>query len=342
MQFHKKNRTFSAEIRELHGLQDCLEVIECLRSAFGSSYIKTQMYDPEAIFMMQQCGEIDLYLAITEDGSAAGIMGWETVAMFPGTAELCTLVVRSGYEGSGLGEALIRHTYNIVKQQKLSSVFSYPIASHTKAQRCIEKLGAVCCGFLPSVFSTEIFSSGVDGHTNPKDSLAVVAFNLNKKNAGRLYLSAKYHSLAEDTYSALGAAFTADDTVSQPETERTEYEYRYDSIHSTLYININVVGGDIEQLVSMLVSHRSAPRFTANLCLNINDRAALHAAELLEREGFFFTGFHPLCGDREYCIFHYSGNVEFDIDDLNYIDGQNAFADCIRSHTKQTKGKAQI
>lgn len=342
MQFHGKNRAFSAEIRKLHGLHDCLEVIKCLSSAFGSSYIKKQMYDPEAILMMQQCGEIDLYLAITEDGAAAGIMGWETVAMFPGTAELCTLVVRSDYEGSGLGEALIRHVYNIVKLQEFSSVFSYPIASHAKAQRCIEKLGAVCCGFLPSVFSTEIFSSGVEGQSNPKDSLAVVAFNLNKKNAGRLYLNAKYHSLAENTYRALGSDITADDTVLLPKTERTEYEYRYDSIHSTLYININVIGSDIEQLVSVLISHRSDPRFTANLCLNMNDSAAVHAAELLEREGFFFTGFHPLCSDSEYCIFHYSGNVEFDIDDLNYIDGQSAFADCIRSHTKQIKGKAQI
>ncbi len=330
MQFYGKNKAFSAEIKELRSISDCEEVVSCLRCAFGDSYIKPQMYSPEEVMRMQQSGSIHLYLAMTEDGCAAGIMGWEQVSMFPQTAELCTLVVRSGYEGAGLGEALIRHAYNIVKQLDITSVFSYPIASHFKAQRCIEKLGAVCCGFLPSVFSVERFSSGVEGHTNPKDSLTVVAFNINKTNAGRLYLCKEHHPLAKQVYSSLGAEFTLTDTAAPLHSSPTEYEYRYDSTHSTLYININLAGEDFPQLMQKLTSHRSNGYFTAQLCLNMKDESAVNAAQLLESHGFFLTGFHPLCGEREYCIYHYSGSVSFDIDDLNYIDGQREFAECIR------------
>lgn len=333
MQHNSKNRTFRTEIRELNGLSDCREVIRCLRSAFGDSYIKRELYSPETMLDMQRRGDIHLYLAVTEEGSAAGVIGWEQVAMFPRTAELCTLVVLPEYSGSGLGEALIRHAYDIVKRLDIASVFSYPIASHLKAQRCIERLRPVCCGFLPSVFSTEIFKNG-ETHINPKDSLTVVAFNINKDNAGTLYLKEEYHPLAAETYNALGAAFEAVEQTSPPSCEKTLYEHRYDSTHSTLYININTVGDDFGELVGELVSRRADPVFTAELCLNICDPAAVYAAELLERRGFFLTGFHPLCGDREYCIYHFSGDVAFDIDDLDYTDGQRIFADCIRIHTK--------
>lgn len=337
MQYIGNGRSFTAEIKELQDLADCYEVIRCLRSAFGNSYIKEDMYSPERILDMQQRGDIHLYLAITEDGSAAGIMGWEEVAMFPGTAELCTLVVRPEYGGSGLGEALIRFAYDIVKQLDISSVFSYPIASHLKAQRCIDKLHPVCCGFLPSVFSTDKFKNGEIGHKNPKDSLTIVSFNINKEYAGRLYLKEKYHSLAAATYNSLGASFEVVEQFTPPKAENTSYEYRYDSTHSTLYININTVGRDLEQLVSELISHRSDAIFTAELCLNISDSSAVYAAEILEREGFFFTGFHPLCKDREYCIYHFAGEVPFDIDDLDYIESQRIFADCIKSHTKEAQ-----
>ncbi len=330
MQFKGKNNIYNAEIRELRSMSDCEEVAGCLHSAFGDSYIKPQMYNPAEVMRMQASGEIHLYLAVTQEGSTAGIMGWEQLPMFPKTAELCTLVVRSGFEGAGLGEALIRHAYNEVKQLDITSVFSYPIASHLKAQRCIEKLGAVCCGFLPSVFSVESFCSGVEGHTNPKDSLTVVAFNVSAKEAGGLHLKQQYHPLAESVYGGLGVKFTAVDAIAPPTCCSTEYEYRYDSVHSTLYINVNQAGTDFTLLVRELISHRSNRYFTAQLCLNLRDEAAVYAAELLESHGFILTGFHPLCGGREYCIYHYSGSVEFNIDDLDYIDGQKQFAEHIR------------
>ncbi len=332
MQFQGKDNIFNAQIRELRDLSDCEQVVSCLRSAFGDSYIKPQMYSPDEVLRMQRSGEIHLYLAVTEDGSAAGIMGWEQLDMFPRTAELCTLVVRGGYEGAGLGEALIRHAYDIVRGLDVTSVFSYPIASHFKAQRCIEKLGAVSCGFLPSVFSVERFSSGVEGHSNPKDSLAVVAFNTGKSDAGRLYLKKRYHTLAEKVYGGLSARFEAVEAIAPPACPSTRYEYRYDSVHSTLYINANETGTDFPLLVREIAQHKNGC-FTAQLCLNMCDEAAVFAAELLENHGFFLTGFHPLCGDREYCIYHYRGGVEFDIDDLNYIDSQSDFAECIRKAT---------
>ena len=331
------SRAFSAEIRELRDLSDCYEVIRCLRSAFGDSYIKSEMYSPHRILDMHRSGEMHLFLAVTDDGSAAGIMGWEEISMFPGTAELCTLVVRPEYGGSGLGQALIRFAYDIVKQMDITSVFSYPIANHLKAQRCIENLHPVCCGFLPSVFSVEKFKNGETGHKNPKDSLTVVSFNINKKDVGALHIKEQYHPLAAVTYSALGASIeTVADSII-PMAEKTAFEYRYDSTHSTLYININIVGRDFVQLVSELISHRSDDIFTAELCLDMYDSSAVYAADILEREGFFFTGFHPLCRGREYCIYHYGGNVAFDIDDLDYIDGQRMFADCIKQHTKEAQ-----
>ena len=337
MQYISCNGSFKAEIRELNDLDDCRNVISCLRSAFGDSYIKQEMYSPENILSMQRNGIMHIYIAYAENGKAAGIIGWENVAMFPATAELCTLVVRPEYGSFGLGEALIRYAYDIAKQLDVVSVFSYPIASHLRAQRCIRKLEPVCCGFLPSVFSTEHFSNGVTHHRNPKDSLTVVAFNIAKKDTGKLYLKEKYHQLAEMTYNALNTDHTAVEICCLPTCDKTEYEYRYDSTHSTLYININAVGRDLGHFTEELVSHSSDPMFTAQLCLNICDEAAVYAADIIERAGFFFAGFHPLCKDREYCIYHFSGNVAFDIDDLDYVEEQQPFVDCIKNHFKEVQ-----
>lgn len=320
-------------IHEAADAKDRKGIIECLRSAFGESYIKKDMYRPERIEAMQQNGDISLFVAECGD-EAAGVMGWERVSMFPDTAELCTLAVKPQFGGLGLGETLIRHAFEIVKSTDAVSAFSYPIASHLRAQSCIGKLDFVCCGFLPSVFSTELFDNGIKKHDNPKDSLTVVAKNLRKQYAGRLYLKKEYHALAESTYNALSADFgLCSDSVS-PEAAQTSYSYRFDDTHKTLYINTDRIGGDFTKLIGELSAYRDMPYFTANLCLNISDSAAVWAAEILEEHGFFFTGFHPLCGGREYCIYHFGGNVDFDIDDLDYTEGQKKFADCIRLHTK--------
>lgn len=337
MQFYNENSSFSIQIHEVADSKDRGGVIECLRSAFGESYIKKDMYYPDRIEAMQQNGGISLFVA--DDGDeTAGVMGWERVSMFPGTAELCTLAVKPQYGGLGLGETLIRHAFDIVKDTDAVSAFSYPIASHLRAQSCIGKLDFVCCGFLPSVFSTELFDNGIKKHDNPKDSLTVVAKNLRKSDAGHMFLKKEYHALAETTYNALSARFLLCEEVFLPEVLKTKYTYRFDDTHKTLYINIDSIGEDFGRLIDELISHRSTPYFTANLCLNISDSAAVWAAESLEERGFFFTGFHPLCGGREYCIYHFSGDVAFDIDDLDYTEGQKKFADCIRLHTK---GEAQ-
>lgn len=337
MHFKNDKVDFSADIREVTTEQDRNDIIACLRSAFGDSYIKKDMYFPERIEAMQRSGDISLYLAISGN-DAAGVMGRKQVRMFPGTAELCTLAVKPQYSGAGLGETLIRHAFEIVKGTDAVSVFSYPIASHFRAQSCIAKLGFVCCGFLPSVFSTELFDNGIKKHQNPKDSLTVVAFDLKKSDAGTLYLIKEYHPLAASTYAELGADCSLCDDMTPPEAGTTGYTYRFDDTHKTLYINIDSIGNDFTAVAEDITSHRETPYFTAELCLNISDKAAVWAAEALEKRGFFFTGFHPLCDDREYCIYHYSGNVSFDIDDLDYLEGQKKFADCIRLHTK---GKAQ-
>ena len=334
MQFYNES---SFSIHEAADAGDRNGITECLRSAFGEGYIKKDMYRPERIEAMQKSGEINLFVADCGD-ETAGVMGWERVSMFPDTAELCTLAVKPQYSGNGLGETLIRHAFEIVKATDAVSVFSYPIASHLRAQSCIGKLDFVCCGFLPSVFSTELFDNGIKKHDNPKDSLAVVAKNLRKQSAGRLNLKKEYHALAESTYKALSADIALYSESACPEAAETECAYRFDDTHKTLYINIDRIGWDFAELADRLASRRDMPYFTANLCLNISDSAAVWAAEILELRGFFFTGFHPLCGDREYCIYHFSGNVSFDIDDLDYTEGQGKFADCIRLHTKGEAG----
>lgn len=315
--------------------EDCRHVIRCLRSAFGDSYIKKELYSPEQTLKILSGGRLTLYLAHAENGEVMGVIGWEQLEMFPSTAELCTLVVLPQYRRLGLGAALIKYVFDVVKQLDITSVYGYPIASHIKAQRSIERLSPVCCGFLPSVFSTQRFSSGISGHTNPKDSLTVVCFNLKKKNAGALRLKARYHSLAESVYSGLGVLFSAEDFSAAPTAEPTLYKYRYDDTHCTLYINIDTVGRDFGQLAEVLCSHKSNPDFTAQVCLNMCDPAAVYAADILEKAGMLFSGFHPLCGENEYCIYHYRGAVPLDISDLEYIEGQKIFADCLDHQIKE-------
>lgn len=317
--------------------EDCLHVIRCLRSAFGDSYIKKELYSPEQTLQIIQGGRLSLYLAREENGEVMGLIGWEQLEMFPSTAELCTLVVLPQYRRLGLGAVLIKYVFDLVKRLDITSVYGYPIASHIKAQRSIERLSPVCCGFLPSVFSTQRFSSGVSGHTNPKDSLTVVCFNLKKKNAGALRLKSRYHSLAQSVYGGLGVLFSAEDFSAAPTAKDTLYKYRYDNTHCTLYINMDTVGEDFAQLVQTLCAHRSDPDFTAQVCLNMCDPAAVYAADILERAGMLFSGFHPLCGEKEYCIYHYRGAVPLDIGDLEYTDGQKIFADCLDRQIKEHK-----
>lgn len=333
--YNNNSSTPQISFTAVRNTQDCRNVIRCLRSAFGDSYIKKELYSPEQTLDILKSGRLSLYLAHAEDGEVMGVIGWEQLEMFPSTAELCTLVVLPQYRRLGLGAALIRYVFDVVKGLDITSVYGYPIASHIKAQRSIEQLSPVCCGFLPSVFSTQRFSSGISGHTNPKDSLTVVCFNLKKKNAGTLRLKARYHSLAKSVYGGLGVLFSAEDFSAAPTAETTLYKYRYDDTHCTLYINIDTVGRDFGQLTEVLCYHKSNPDFTAQVCLDMCDPAAVYAADILEKAGMLFSGFHPLCGEKEYCIYHYRGAVPLDIGDLEYTEGQKIFADCLDHRIKE-------
>lgn len=323
------NHNTEIKIEKFCSQKDCEGIIRCISACFGSTYVKPKLYTEHGIMDMHRKGEISLYLGKASNGTVAGIIGVESSPLFPDRLELCTLAVLPEYRKSGIGSRLLSFLFDEIHKSDCLSAYAYPIAAHFNAQLAIKKLKPVCCGFYPSVFSTERFNSGETGHINPKDSLTIVVFPMQKRDCGTLYIRADESALAENTYKKLGVQFSVDNTSSPPHQEKTEYRYSYDDIHSTLYININSIGCDLCDIIKQITAQKNK-WFTAELCLNISDSAAVHAAKLLRENGFIHTGFQPLCKNAEYSVFHYSGSVSFDIDDLCYIEEQADFADNIR------------
>lgn len=314
--------------------RDAEGIIACIRDEYGETYFKRDFYNPEFIKKMHGEGAITFLVAQTGEGEIAGILALKSFFPSETMCEVASEIFRKKFRGYGLAEPVLGYGLETIACQCYSAAYALPVTFHSITQRILQKLGMTATGFILSVFRTECVHSSYQYGRCQKHSQGIQIKPMEKNDAGNIYLPEELAPIAGRIYTRLGVDYKIDASDDVPD-KKTRLYFTNDTRHRNGSITVLRPGFDLkEQLDRILEKYRDVPLQTFNVFLNISDPAAVQAYRVLEKSGFFFTGFKPLCSEREILVMHYANGVEPYVEDYSLSDEFKQLLDDIRPFIK--------
>ncbi|HEX3026934.1 MAG TPA: hypothetical protein VHR42_06880 [Clostridia bacterium] len=312
MEVKLKHRTNSSELTViLRPFEDgdADDVIACIRDEYGDTYFKRNFYNSEFLKKMHREGAITFLVAQTDWGEIAGILALKSFYPAETMCEVASEIFRKKFRGYRLAEPMLRYGLDIIAQGSYSAAYALPVTFHRITQQILQNLGMTATGFIFSVFRTECMESSYDYGGCQKHSQGIQIMPMEKTDTGSLYLPEELTSIAELIYSRLGVDYE----ICHAETSlkaKTRLYFTNDTLHRNGTIMLLRPGADLKlQVDQVRARYQGVPLQTFNVFLNISDPAAPEAYRILKESGFFFTGFKPLCSEREYLVMHDANGV---------------------------------
>lgn len=328
----KTGNTLSLTFRPFQE-EDCPQIIACFRDAYGDSYIKPFVYTPEGIIEHHNSGELQFYVAQTEEGEIISIIASEISPFFPGLIETASQITRHEYAGYHLAAPMV--AYQMEQARALRPEYSnmaHPLCTYSISQKTVKTVGYTACGFLLHTFQKDKFHQNSAIQDFEKLSLTVAikaaeTYGLQEE----LWVPPELQPIAKTMYENLGVSCTfsqKEDTL----LNQGEYTEMFDETHRTLTLQVKKGG---EDLPSFLSQHLEKMRqmdsiATISLYLNAKDFSCIYAYEEARNQGFFFQGFLPCGFSEDYVILHHPLSLNFCIDEIPMIAEYKPFAAVIR------------
>ena len=313
-----RHRTDSTELNVILRLfedRDAEDVIACIREEYGETYFKRDFYDPAFIRKMHTEGAITFLVAQTEEGEIVGILALKSFFPAETMCEIASEIFRKKFRGYGLAEPMLRYGMETIAQLNYSAAYALPVTFHSITQRILQNLGMTATGFIFSVYCTECAESSYSYGRCKKHSQGIQIRPMEKNDAGSLYLPDELTSIADQVYSRLGADYKIC-YANAPLDAKTRLYFTNDALHRSSSITLLRPGADLKaQIDRIRERYREIPLQTFNVFLNISDPVAPQAYRILQESGFFFTGFKPLCSEREILVMHDANGVEPYVED---------------------------
>lgn len=294
-------------------------MIACIRDEYGETYFKQDFYRPDFLKREAKSGHITFLVAETEKDGIAGMLILKEFAPEESMCEIASQIFRKRYRGYGLAMPFFEYGMEILLSREYSAAYCLPVVFHDTTQRLLYRLGLRATGFVLNVFDTEHIVHSYHNGKNTKHSQGIQIRAVGKRDAGTIYIPAKHRDFCSRVYENLEAAYhlAEEDTGSRKELPPvSELSFRQDEKQSSLEIRICRIGLDLPERMEAL--HRKFPlkeKQTANIFLNISDRNAVWAYQILAEAGYFFTGLKPLCSKNEYMVLHNPGDVAIYFED---------------------------
>jgi hypothetical protein len=314
--------------------RDAEEAIACIRDEYGETYFKRDFYNPEFLKKMHREGAITFLVAETDGGELAGILALKSFFPAETMCEIASEIFRKKYRGYGLAKPVLRYGLNMAAEQSYSAACALCVTFHSVTQKILQELGMTATGFIFSIFRVECMESSYPYGRCKKHSQCIQIKPVEKTNAGNIYLPPELIPFADRIYTRLGVnygLFTSFAAVK----EKTRLCFTNNALHRSGSITILRSGTDLKERLDRIIElYRDIPLQTFNVFLNISDPAAVWAYEILKENGFFFTGFKPLCGENEMLVMHNANGVEPYAQDYSLSDELKQLLDDIRPFIK--------
>lgn len=288
-------------------------MIACIRDEYGETYFKTDFYRPEYLRKEAGGGQYRFLVAGTKAGEIAGMMLLKGAAWEKGMCEIASQIFRKKYRSYGLAMPFFEYGMEILLAGEYCAACCLPVLFHDTTQRLLYRLGLRATGFMLNCFDMERITHSYQNGRNTKHSMGIQIRAVNRRDAGTVYVPDEHRAFCGSIYESLGAVYRMPEESGyggEFPAPACSLSYAQNDVQSSLEIRVDRVGMDLQKQLGNL--HQKYPltgKETANLFLNINDRGAVWAYDILKGMGYFFAGLKPLCGDREYMVMHHAGEV---------------------------------
>ena len=309
---------------------DTSQLIACIHDAYGDSYVKSKLYDPDTVVQLNKSKEMVFSVALTPEGVVAGITACESSPHFPKQGEISCQIIRQKYNGYGLALPLALHAMEQGEQLPLSSQFARALGCHLISQKTLKGMGFTATGFLLHVYDKDKFHFRFPNGDYEKIPQSVAVKRQEKTDAGEIFLPADLVPLADNMYRDLSVTYFPRQT-SLPSETCGLWDSSNDRLHATLTLWARSCGTDFESHLSeelRRVAH--IPNQTVNLYLNLSSPGCDLAYQTARNLGFFFTGFFPCGADGEYMLLHHPLQVPVHVDNIPHIPEYAPFMEQIR------------
>jgi anti-sigma regulatory factor (Ser/Thr protein kinase) len=307
------------EIR-LAGPDDAEAVVELLRKQHGSMHPNEHYYDPEYLRDHIKHKLLNIAIAAVPGNKIAGMSAINRASDFPGSEEVCILIVDPVYRLYNIGSKVNKLALSQVSRDCLS-LYAHCMTWNTGAQHIEGRGGLIFTGVLLNSYFYEhktAFFSGVI-HSE-KHNLIIGVRPMKKKNAGRLYLPLEYRSFVESVYRELDVGFDIGEAESDTADQASRLEVTQNEKHLYCEGKVYSAGIDFEDRIKELLKTYQNPKQSFNLFINLLHPACGKACSILRKLGFFCAGLEPLAGSCEYLVMHRSlSGLRLPFDDIAVI-----------------------
>lgn len=325
-------------------------MVACIKDEYQDTYFRKNLYSPVQIWQESESGRTTFLVAEADDSEAgqeiAGMMMLARTCPEEAMCEFAAVIILKKYRGYGLAEQFYQYGIEILKGGAYAALYSLPVLFHDITQRVLYRQGFRATGLMLNVFDVGKITHSYENGANQKHSQGISVMAQEKTNAGTLYVPWEKKDFCKWIYDRLGVFYRIGDrnARSAEVNAATFLPGNCDIVcmqneeQSSLEIRIGRVGSDLRTRMDAV--HKRYPlvgRQTANVLLNINDRHAVRAYRLLQRLGYFFAGFKPLCGESEYMVMHNPGEVEIYFEDYALSDEFRQIAYLINQEINQRK-----
>ncbi len=337
MKIQLKHRTSGTELNltlKPFEDRDAQGLIACICDEYGDTYFKRDFYNPEYIKKMHREEAITFLVAQTDEEEIAGILALKSFFPSETMCEVASEIFRKKFRGYGLAEPMLNYGMQTIEQKSYSAAYALPVTFHSITQKILEELGMTDTGFIFSVFCTEFVQSSYEYGRCQKHSQGIQIKPMEKNDVGNIYLAEELFPIANRIYTKLGVNYNLN-TSNKTSDGKTRLYFTNDARHRNASITIIRPGTDLKERLELIKEkYRDIPMQTFNVFLNISDVTAVQAYHILKESGFFFTGFKPLCSDREILVMHDPNGVNLHIEDYDLSDEFKRILDDIRPFMK--------
>src|ERR671920_138191 len=275
--------------------EESFELSRCVYRSYGYSYDWNDIYYPDRIRELQECGLMRSCVAVTPEGEFVGHLALTLARPDSPVGEAGQAVVDPRFRGHQLFERMKTFLAEKARESGIYGLYSEATAVHPYSQKGNLHLGAKETGYLlgyipPSVSYKEI---GED-REGRRGSVALFYMRVNSEPQREAYPPVAYQEAVQRIIEHCGLRRISQNASKpeMPSSSRVSVNVRRD--HNLAFLKVEEPGADLEELVRLRLRELCLHRVDCiYLDLPLTHPATTQAGAGLRDLGFFFGGIIP-------------------------------------------------
>lgn len=301
-------------VRVMHP-DEAVEVARCAYSAYGYTFLNSNIYDPTYIRELNASGNLISLVAVSEDDEVMGHAAMKLEDEDPLCGGWGYAFVRIKFRRHGCLGRLSDGLLKEAQRRELHWIFVDAVCTHTYSQRASDPYG-----FFPSALILARVSpmdfKGIDDESRRVDLLLCFKRVTQSRGDTPLFLPVQHEDEMQSIYQGLGESvkFAPIPEDCKLPAQAFSVNVVADTMAAVRIVIEEYGSGVVEEVRSSLKAACLDGAEVIYLLLDLSLPQTAWLVESFEEMGFFFSGIWPRSNGRDMFILQYLNNIVVDFD----------------------------